>query len=313
MTTAQQPTRVAAGVDLGGTKVHLAAEDLDTGRRLLDVVLPNTGWTGMADDQRAETLAGLVRSRIRPLGVIVGLVAGVHGSDSEQQRTQLTAALRPLCAGAEVVNDSELLVPAAGLDEGIGVVAGTGSVATGRRPDGVVVRAGGWGWAVGDYGGALGLVRDACRAVLADHDYGREDRLSGLLLDALGVLSPGELGSVLIRRDPREWAMAASVVFQARSAGSRSAGRVIDQHVDELVELVRIVVRRGVVAKTVVAAGGVIRNQPEYFEQFATAVRDEVGAPQTIVLLDGTAVDGALNLVKARLSSVALTGEGRTR
>ncbi|HUP03482.1 MAG TPA: BadF/BadG/BcrA/BcrD ATPase family protein, partial [Bryobacteraceae bacterium] len=49
---------------------------------------------------------------------------------------------------------------------GIVIIAGTGSIAYGRNAEGIAARAGGWGFAFGDEGGAFDLVRQALRAVL---------------------------------------------------------------------------------------------------------------------------------------------------
>ena len=49
---------------------------------------------------------------------------------------------------------------------GIVTIAGTGSVAFGKNAEGRTARAGGWGYAFGDEGGAFGIVRDALRAAL---------------------------------------------------------------------------------------------------------------------------------------------------
>lgn len=43
------------------------------------------------------------------------------------------------------MGDADLLVPAAGLEHGVGPVAGTGSVAVGRLADNSRIQVGGWG------------------------------------------------------------------------------------------------------------------------------------------------------------------------
>jgi N-acetylglucosamine kinase-like BadF-type ATPase len=92
-----------------------------------------------------------------------------------------------------MVNDGDLVV-AAGTPKGwgIGIIAGTGSIAVGRTPDGRTSRAGGWGHLIGDEGSAYTVVLDALRLVACRAD-GREpyppgrDRLSERLCTALGV------------------------------------------------------------------------------------------------------------------------------
>ena len=65
----------------------------------------------------------------------------------------------------QVVNDAELMVPAAGYFGGIGVVSGTGSIAVARTAEGHMLAAGGWGWILGDEGSAPALVREAAKAI----------------------------------------------------------------------------------------------------------------------------------------------------
>jgi N-acetylglucosamine kinase-like BadF-type ATPase len=65
-----------------------------------------------------------------------------------------------------LVNDGDLVV-AAGTPEGwgVGVIAGTGSIAVARAPDGRKARAGGWGHLIGDEGSAYGTVLAALKKV----------------------------------------------------------------------------------------------------------------------------------------------------
>jgi N-acetylglucosamine kinase-like BadF-type ATPase len=78
-----------------------------------------------------------------------------------------------------MVNDGDLVV-AAGTPEGwgVGVIAGTGSIAVGRAKDGRTARAGGWGHLIGDEGSAYGIVLDALRLVARRAD-GRASRAPG--------------------------------------------------------------------------------------------------------------------------------------
>jgi N-acetylglucosamine kinase-like BadF-type ATPase len=98
-----------------------------------------------------------------------------------------------------LVNDGDLVV-AAGTPEGwgIGVIAGTGSIAVGRAPDGRTARAGGWGHLIGDEGSAYRVVLDALQLVARRWD-GRElrpaggDPLSDRVCSILGVSTPAQI------------------------------------------------------------------------------------------------------------------------
>jgi N-acetylglucosamine kinase-like BadF-type ATPase len=98
-----------------------------------------------------------------------------------------------------VVNDGDLVV-AAGTPEGwgVGVIAGTGSIAVGRAKNGCTARAGGWGHLIGDEGSAYGVVLDTLRLVARRAD-GRNSRPSGRdalterICAALGVAEPSQI------------------------------------------------------------------------------------------------------------------------
>lgn len=104
-------------------------------------------------------------------------------------------------------NDGDLVV-AAGTSQGwgVGVIAGTGSIAVGRAPDGRKARAGGWGHLIGDEGSAYAVVLAALRLVARRAD-GRDpvrpggDPLTTQLLRALGVKTPAEIVSALYAPD----------------------------------------------------------------------------------------------------------------
>jgi N-acetylglucosamine kinase-like BadF-type ATPase len=98
-----------------------------------------------------------------------------------------------------LANDGDLVV-AAGTPEGwgVGVIAGTGSIAVGRSSQGRAARAGGWGHIFGDEGSAYRVVLDALRLVARRAD-GREptapgrDPLTERLCAALGVSEPAQI------------------------------------------------------------------------------------------------------------------------
>ncbi len=123
-----------------------------------------------------------------------------------------------------LVNDGELVL-AAGTPEGwgVGVIAGTGSIAVGRDPSGNSARAGGWGHVFGDEGSGYGVGVAALRRVAGRFD-GRSpggwqsDVLSSFVCDAVGVADPsGLVGAVYAAGfdRPKIAALASSVVRAA--------------------------------------------------------------------------------------------------
>jgi N-acetylglucosamine kinase-like BadF-type ATPase len=204
---------------------------------------------------------------------------------------------------ALVVGDAELLVPAAGLDKGVGLVAGTGSVAVGRLPDGGPVQVGGWGAVLGDEGGAAGLVREAARAVWAAHDRGEEpDALATGLVAAFGVAEVPALGAALEAATDvsGEWGRHSPVVFAAAGAGSPLASAVIADGGRALASLVVRLAGRGVPVDDVVVAGGTVLAQPALYEAFTSALAESLPAarPQRLRV---PPVEGAVALARSLL------------
>jgi N-acetylglucosamine kinase-like BadF-type ATPase len=298
----QDSTPYVVGIDVGGTKTHLRA--LAGGERVVDRVSGSAGWRPHDPGAAAGRLAALVRDALpadaRPSAVAVG----GHACETPRQCEAIRAGLHQrLGVPALVVGDAELLVPAAGLDKGVGLVAGTGSVAVGRLPDGAPVQVGGWGAVLGDEGGAAGLVREAARAVWAAHDRGEEpDALATGLVAAFGVAEVPALGAALEAATDvsAEWGRHSPVVFAAAEAGSPLARAVIAGGGRALASLVVRLAGRGVAVDDVVVAGGTVLAQPALYEAFTSALAESLPAarPQRLRL---PPVEGALALARSLL------------
>jgi N-acetylglucosamine kinase-like BadF-type ATPase len=231
---------------------------------------------------------------------VVALGVGAQGCNTNEHCTAVTRELAALGLPSIVVNDAALLVAAAGLDEGIGVVAGTGAIGVGRDASGSYLFAGGWGGVLGDDAGAAGLVREATRAALAAADAGEpDDGLLSALQEAFGVGRPDLLARAVNDLPTVEnWAPRAPVVFAAADAGSALAAGVIDAGADHLVGLVGNLVGRGAVGLDVVAAGSVIVHQPRLYGSFRRTL-ESVWPVLVPRLLDRPPVAGALALARA--------------
>ncbi|MEU0970261.1 BadF/BadG/BcrA/BcrD ATPase family protein [Streptomyces sp. NPDC005917] len=267
-------TPLVVGVDVGGTKTHLRA--LAGADMVADRVRSSSGWRPHDPAAAAHWLTALVHE-VLPAGARpAALAVGGHACETPRQCAGITAALRDFHQiPVLVVGDAELLVPAAGLAKGVGLVAGTGSVAVGRHADGSPVQVGGWGAVLGDEGGAAGLVREAARAVWAAHDRGEApDSLATGLTAAFGVAEVPALGAALEGASDvsAEWGRHAPVLFAAADAGSVLAEEVIADGGRALAGLVLRLAARGLAVDDVVVAGGTILSQPRLYDAFAAAL-----------------------------------------
>jgi N-acetylglucosamine kinase-like BadF-type ATPase len=227
---------------------------------------------------------------------------GAQGCDTQKHCAALEAAFAERGLRAVVVNDAALLVPAAGLAEGIGVVSGTGAIGVGADAAGDALFAGGWGWVIGDEAGSAGIVRLATVAALTAHDEGApDDGLLSALLGAFAVDGPESLARrVNDLATAENWGPCAPAVFTAAEDGSTLAAAVVDAAADHLAELVRRLVGRGAVGRDVVAAGSVITGQP----RLAAAFRARIGAALphlTVTLLEDQPVAGGVSLARRRV------------
>jgi N-acetylglucosamine kinase-like BadF-type ATPase len=148
-------------------------------------------------------------------------------------------------------NDGDLVV-AAGTPEGwgVGVIAGTGSIAVGRTPDGRTARAGGWGHLIGDEGSAYAVVLNALRLVVRRAD-GRDPRppgrdpLTQRLLAAMGVDQVSQVVTAIYSLDFNRTRMAslAPEVLAACTEASGDGLRLLAPAGAALAEMVAAVAR----------------------------------------------------------------------
>jgi N-acetylglucosamine kinase-like BadF-type ATPase len=292
----------AAGIDIGGTKTHIVVCDVDEPGARRELVLPSADWrTGLGDAEAdARGLSRLLVERFGAELRTASIAVGAHGCENTRQCRDLEQALGAHLDGPVlVVNDSELLPPAMGAESAIGVVVGTGSIATARDADGELVSAGGWGWLLGDEGSAAGLVREATRAVLDRRDRGESlDALGRRLFTAFAAADGDELALAVTEAGSAEALGAeAPEVFAAADDGSETAAAVIRDAGDHLARLVDRLIRRGIRADSVVAGGSVIERQPRLQEAFASALAAQRPG-LALTILDRPPVEGAVALAR---------------
>ncbi|MEU9284629.1 BadF/BadG/BcrA/BcrD ATPase family protein [Streptomyces sp. NPDC048275] len=291
---------LVVGIDVGGTKTHLRA--LVGADPVADHVRPSSGWRPHEPAAAARWLTALVHEALPVDTRPAALAVGGHACETPRQCAGIAAALREvLDVPVLVVGDAELLVPAAGLDKGVGLVAGTGSVAVGRLADGSTVQIGGWGAVLGDEGAAAGLVREAARAVWAAHDRGEApDELAHRLLDAFGVHEIPALGAALESATDvsAEWGRHAPVVFAAAERGSRTAVDVIADGGRLLAALVVRLAERGVAVDDVVVAGSTVLAQPALYAAFTESLATSLPGARPRPLRSPP-VEGALALARS--------------
>lgn len=164
------------GIDGGGTKTTCAAGD-ET--RLLAVAtagpsnIVRVGEVNTRESLRRSVLQACAAAGIAPEQVARTCVGGSGAGRPELAEIVRRILAEILPSPIVVVGDMQSALEAA-FDTGPGVVvnAGTGSFAYGRNSGGNTMRAGGWGFAIGDEGSAHWIGHEAVRAVLQESERG---------------------------------------------------------------------------------------------------------------------------------------------
>lgn len=196
-----------------------------------------------------------------------------------------------------VVTDARLVLAAAGLDAGVALVAGTGSIAFGRGVSGREARAGGWGHLLGDEGSGYWIVREAARQALRAEDTGAApSHLHRALFAEAGAATALELGHLLHEEpDPGRWAALAPHVL-ASTDRDPGAAAIVRRGAAGLAGLaLRVRERLGEPALPVVLAGGLLLGTP----WLEWEVRDRLPGP--VSRLEQPAVLGAVRLAETLL------------
>jgi N-acetylglucosamine kinase-like BadF-type ATPase len=300
------------GIDGGGTKTTCAVGD--ESNLIATATAGPSNIIRVGERQARESLQQCVREACAAAGITTEQVSRTCVGGSGAARPQLSELVRRflaeiLATPVDVVGDMQIALEAA-FDTGPGiiVISGTGSIAFGRDQQGTTVRAGGWGFAIGDEGSAHWIGRAAVSAVLraADprdampaNDAPRNSSLAATLLHAWGVTSLNDLARYANSIPPPDFA---DLFPSIASSEDDLATQVLTSAGRELAAIVMLVIRRlfaqdhtGTVP--VAMTGGVFRHarrvrQVFYNELHAIDPRVEVNP------LIVEPVDGALRMAR---------------
>ena len=223
------------GFDVGGT--HSRARLVRDNALAAEATAPSASLTAAGRERAAEAL----KSLLAELGLRTGdndpssglsgwpsgeepldaVCIGTAGTGAAEPEAFLVGFLAPFTKGGNVtvVNDARLVLAAAGVEDGIACVAGTGSIAVGIV-DGHEERAGGWGYLLGDEGSGYWIVREAVRELTCRQDsHASPGALGHALLGASGYADVTSLWQGWYDHpSPDGWAALAPVVLDCDDA-----------------------------------------------------------------------------------------------
>jgi glucosamine kinase len=299
------------GIDGGGTKTTCAVGD--ESRLLASATAGPSNIVRVGEVQARQSLQQSVRQACAAAGIREEQVARTCVGGSGAGHPDLAEVIRRVLAEIlptriDVVGDMQIALEAA-FDTGPGVIvnAGTGSFAYGRNEQGTAVRAGGWGFAIGDEGSAHWIGRAGVSTVLRATDPRepnsagelRNSSMAAALLKTWGVNSIADLARAANSIPPPDFA----ALFPAIAASHDDlAAQVLSKAGRELAAVAAVVLRR-LFAKShgtvvpVAMTGGVFRHAPLVRQVFY----NEIGAIDARAVVNPQVVEpveGALRLAR---------------
>lgn len=298
------------GIDGGGTKTTCAVGDESA--LLVTAMAGPSNIVRVGPGQARESLQKCVQQACAAAGIAPAQIERTCVGGSGASRPELAAQVRNFLAEIlfspiDVVGDMEIALEAAfGEGPGAIVIAGTGSIAYARDRQGRTLRAGGWGFAIGDEGSAHWIGREAIAAVLraSDLTYGTPEdvfhsELAAALCKAWGVNSLADLARAANSIPPPDFAALFPTVAASKNI---LALQVLSAAGRELAQTAAVVIRRLFPADEagsvpVATAGGVFRHAALVRSDFYNELRKidprvEVN-PQVI-----EPVEGALRMAR---------------
>lgn len=301
------------GIDGGGTKTTCAVGDEN---RLITAATGGaSNIVRVGEAQTRESLHRAVHQACAASGITPQHVVRTCIGGSGAARPELAAIVRGILAEIlptpiDVVGDMEIALQAAFDDApGVIVIAGTGSIAFGRDKTGNTLRAGGWGFEIGDEGSAHWIGRAAVSAVLRasdrDGDKVAASPLAKALYKAWGVSSLSDLARAANSVPGPDFAGLFRAVVASEDEPARE---VLGKAGRELADVAAVVIRRlfckdDRVSVPVAMIGGVFRHAALAREAFYNELQTLVpGAHVTSQVVEP--VEGALRMARKAAGKV---------
>lgn len=252
------------GVDSGATKTDCAIANEEFEVLGVGVSGPsNYHVVGAKQARRNVELAikcGRSVSDLEKVKIDIGCF-GMAGLNTNRDSEVVTKFIKSLDVAEEylVVSDAVTSYYAVTLGKpGVGVIAGTGSMAYGSDNKGAEVSLGGWGWLIGDEGGAFYIARKALMHVTKAVDGRASDTLLiKLAKNHFGVSEFDDLITTVYHNLPRPQAIAsfAKSVSKAAQSGDRAAKEILTDAGKELAILAEATAKKVGIADQAIVVG----------------------------------------------------------
>jgi glucosamine kinase len=230
------------GIDGGGTTTRMFVQQDEQEPKYFEFSISLKVKNGDHTSSAMKLLEIIAdRGEIRDLSIAIGLAGMSREENQDALKNAIKAQQSIGDVRVHIEGDATLALNAAlsGSDEGVLVIAGTGSVAYARSKDGTMNRVGGWGPETSDEGSGywigLRVLRHYLRMFISGNT---KDALFIAVTEALPehVSSPREIAN-LLEREPLFPASLALVAFECANQ-SEGAMAIIREAADRLSEMI---------------------------------------------------------------------------
>lgn len=283
---------VFAGIDAGASHTEAVVSD--------ESLRPAARWRGLGAAMQPGGAAQSARVILDVLSVALeasglgtkpdSVVVGATGAGKKEAQAELAGALQAGLGQETVVkvtSDAEIALRSAfGEWPGVVVMAGSGSIAYGRGPEGESWRSGGLGWKFGDEGSGFWLGSEAISAIgRAADGRGPETNLTALIQAEAGTDSVAGTMQWGGKAERSQVARLARTVCTAAKAGDSVACELVERAARSLADHASTLVRKypdGAQVKVAVG-GGLLSHDSPVRHTLETMIREQL--PQ-VELLD---------------------------
>jgi N-acetylglucosamine kinase-like BadF-type ATPase len=286
------------GVDGGGSKTIAWIADVvrSSGQLTFDLEILGRGHSGPSNPRSVgfdeaftnlENAIAMAREQLpatsttnnSAMNVACLSLAGA-GRREEQDRIQEWADANCLAEQTIVIDDVEPLRFAAMYEQSqlrdfnpaswvnsITLVVGTGSIAYGRNGARLSIRAGGWGYLLGDEGSGFSIGLAGLQAICKGHDRGEAaTAFRKAMLQRIGVSSPTDLVPFMYQAPlPRAQVAELSEVVIGYAASDLTAEKILVDAIQAMTELVSTAAQRLELehrSYSLALSGGIVCNHP---------------------------------------------------
>ena len=193
---------ICLGIDGGGSKTRFLLVDSQD-QELARAEAGPSNWGSVGPVVAKESLTSAIRRLPTKPDIVCG---GFAGAARAEAAWFYRHTLEELLPKATVFVETDALVAyvgAIGFEPGVLLIAGTGSIAIGRKAGGEMIRVGGWGPFFGDEGAGFWIGREAVRTALRAQDADEFPEFTrsvcktlglGAITDVVAAWTSGKLG-----------------------------------------------------------------------------------------------------------------------